>query len=150
MRETAAILTFLSLLSWSVEASASETSTHRDNCALATTVVSDAYIDGLWRDRNADAVRRGFHPGFVLQVLDDDRLISVTLDEWLNRLRLDGKRNPQPISGEVRLLHCVGSIAAVKVELFESERHRYTDHFELYRFSNGWKIVAKTFHDPSD
>lgn len=150
MIETAALFMFLTLGSCSPGAPSTEAATQSDDCALAGTVVTEAYVEGLWRQRNEDAVRRGFHPGFVLQVLDGDRLISVTLDEWMDRLRLDGKPNPRPISGEVRLLDCAGSIAAVKVELFEGERHRYTDHFELYRFPDGWRIVAKVFHDPTD
>ena len=127
-------------------AGASEQPAGDPACAGAKATVVDAYVDGLWRQNDADAVRRGFHPGFVLQVLADGELLSVGLEDWLARLELDGEPNPEPVEAEVELLDCAATAAVVKVELYEGGEHLYTDHLSLYRLDDGWRIVAKTFH----
>ncbi len=39
-----------------------------------------------------------------------------------------------------------GNAAVVKLELHRGGKHTFTDYIVLYNFSNGWKIVSKTYY----
>lgn len=103
------------------------------------------YVDGIWREAREELVRSGFHPSFVLHVLQDGEVTNVSLDAWLERLDLTGERNPR-VRHELEILSHTGSAAAARVEIYEGERHLYTDYLGLYHFDDGWKIVSKIFH----
>lgn len=103
------------------------------------------YVDGIWREASEEKVRSGFHPSFVMHALRDGEVTNVTLDAWLERLNLTGEGNPR-IRHELEVLSHSGSAAATRVEIFEGERHLYTDYLGLYRFDDGWKIVSKIFY----
>ena len=51
-------------------------------------VVVTAYVNGVFNDRDAAAVRVGFHPDFVMSVHAENGLIVATLDMWLERIGL--------------------------------------------------------------
>ena len=38
-----------------------------------------------------------------------------------------------------------GSAALVRLELYRNGKHAFTDYLSLYKLSEGWRIVAKTF-----
>lgn len=114
-----------------------------------TEAIEDAvvrgYVDGIWRQADEQKVRAGFHPSFVMHVLRDGEVTNLTLDAWLERLDLTGEGNAQA-RYELEVLSHTGSAATTRVEIFEGERHLYTDYLSLYRFDDGWKIVSKIFH----
>lgn len=121
----------------------------RDEAAIRE-VVETAYIEGLHVRRDETAVRAGFHPDFVMTVHDGDGVIVVPLDMWLERLELDGRRNPLEVEGRFVLVDVVGETAVVKLEVHEGGEHVYTDYFGLYEFPEGWRVVNKIFQsDPS-
>ena len=105
-----------------------------------------SYVDGIYVNRDETAVRSGFHPGFVLHVLDDGQLIQAPLDMWLARLQLDGINSSTPYDHDFKSIDITGNSAVVKMEIFEDSKHIYTDYFGLYKFADGWKIVNKIFY----
>ena len=112
-------------------------------------VIEDAYVSGIFINRDESAVRGGFHPDFVMAVNDDGKLVVVTLDMWLQRLTLDGERSPETVKPVFKRVDITGSTAVVKLEMWINDKHVYTDYLSLYRFDAGWKIVGKVFqrHD---
>jgi hypothetical protein len=69
-----------------------------------------------------------------------------TLEEWLERMKLDGKPRQGEIRAEVEVLEITGIAGLARVELYEDGAHRYTDYFGLYKTGDGWRIVSKIFH----
>lgn len=122
-----------------------QTPSPADHRAAIERVVGDAYVDGVFRRRRADAVRAGFDPAFTMTVLTADGVVSVGLAEWLERLGLSGQANPRRIDATFVSVDVTGDTAVVKLELREDGRLRYTDYLGLYRRPAGWRIVNKVF-----
>ena len=97
-------------------------------------------------NRDSVAVRKGFHPDFVMKVYADDQMIHASLDMWLGRMKLDGVKNPKKIEHEFGSIDVTGNAATAKMEIFIDSKHVYTDYFLLYKFEDGWKIVGKIFY----
>ena len=108
-------------------------------------VVVRAYVDGIHRLRDSVAVRKGFHPTFVMSVRTETGVNSLGLDAWLQRLALDGKPNPKKIEHKFLNIDAVGNTATAKLELYIDGKHTFTDFLSLYRFPEGWRIVNKVF-----
>lgn len=111
-------------------------------------VIEDAYVRGIHIERDSAAVRRGFHPLFVMSTLRGDQLVQVTLDQWLARMA-HGRRNPARVEHAFDRVEVVGNTATARLRLSMDGRHRFTDFLSLYRFPEGWRIVNKAFqaHD---
>ena len=121
---------------------------HADEAAIQEVLVT-AYVEGVFIHRDAEAVRKGFHPDFLMHVYHEGQLIQGSLDMWLERLGLDGTKNPKKIDYTIETIDVTGTTASVKMKLYEDTQQIYTDYFGLYRFEDGWKIVNKVFfsHD---
>ena len=117
-----------------------------DDAAEIKEMLVESYVYGIYVNRDEDAVRSGFHPDFVMHVLDDGQLIQAPLDMWLARLSLDGTKNSTPYDHNFETIDVTGNSAVVKMEIYEDSKHIYTDYFGLYRFTDGWKIVNKIFY----
>ena len=117
-----------------------------DDASLIKELLVDSYVNGIYLDRDEQAVRNGFHPDFILHVLDDGHLIQAPLDMWLGRLELDGTKNSTPHNYEFKSIDITGNSAMVKMNIYEDSVHIYTDYFGLYKFAGGWKIFNKIFH----
>lgn len=115
------------------------------NEAAIQEVLETAYVQGLHVLRDEAAVRNGFHPDFMMSVNDGEGVILVPLDMWLERLELDGQRNPKQVEGRFEFVDVTGEAAAAKLQIYEDGEHRYTDYFGLYKMPEGWKIVSKSF-----
>jgi len=109
-------------------------------------VLTRSYVEGVWRQRDPDLVRQGFAPTFVMQVYWEARLSSRTLDQWLERMKLDRKPRESEIRVEIDVLEVKGIAGLARVDLFEDGKHRYTDYFGLYKTDDGGRIVSKLFH----
>lgn len=110
------------------------------------TLLIDSYVDGIYVNRDEDAVRSGFHPDFVMHVVDDDQLIQAPLEMWLQRLQLDGTKSTTMYDYRFDSVDVTGNAAIVKMQIYENSQHIYTDYFGLYKFVDGWMIVNKIFY----
>ena len=111
-----------------------------------TTVIENAYINGIWLNGDEEAARAGFDSAFVMQVAQEDEVISASLDGWMERLGLHGEPLREGITHEIEVLDRTGRAAVAKVVIFQDGEELYTDYMSLYEFDDGWRIVAKTFH----
>lgn len=112
-------------------------------------VIENAYVRGVFVARDPAVVRGGFHPDFVLSVLDDEEILVVTLDQWLDHLELDGEPGTETVEPDFERIDITGDTAVAKLQLWIDGEHVYTDYLGLYRTADGWRIVAKVFqsHD---
>jgi hypothetical protein len=110
-------------------------------------VIESAYVTGVFITRDSNSVRRGFHPRFILSVLQSDTVLVVPLDAWLARLRLDGRRTTDQVQHTIDHISITANTAHVTMRLSINGRHVYTDYMGLYRFPEGWRIVNKIFQD---
>ncbi len=120
---------------------------HADDRKDVQAAVDAAYVQGVHAAFSAEAMRRGFHPDFRMYVLKDGAAMVVTRDEWIvrhDKSAATAKTKPQ-IRAEFPLVEVAGSAAIARVELYRDGKHAFTDVLSLYRFADGWKIVAKTF-----
>ena len=112
-------------------------------------VVRTAYVEGVHVKGDPALMRTGFHPDFRMFTLRDGVLAMVTLDEWAARIEkgaAERKGPPPQVRHEFSLVDVTGNAAVAKVELHRDGKHVFSDYLSLYRFPDGWKIVAKTFH----
>jgi hypothetical protein len=111
-------------------------------------VVQTAYVDGIHRNSDADAMRGGFHPEFIMFMQTDEGMKILTRDAWAARIEkagADPDRKTYEISAEVEIIGQSGNAAVVKVELGRDGKHVFTDFLSLYKTPDGWKIVAKIY-----
>lgn len=122
----------------------------KDEKQAVITVVEEAYVQGVHANPNSDAMRKGFHADFIMFVQEGSKINKVLRDEWITRIEAakmkdPGKARPD-IKAEFPLVEITGNAAIVKVELFRDGKHTFSDYISLYKFDDGWKIVAKTFY----
>lgn len=112
-------------------------------------VIETAYVKGIHIDRDAAAIRSGFHPDFTMLILRDNQISKVALEDWITRIEESKKKNPtltEKTTHEFEIVDLSGSAAVARVELFKDDRHVFTDYMSLYKFEEGWKIVGKIFY----
>jgi hypothetical protein len=111
-------------------------------------VVRTAYVEGVHVKGDPALMRKGFHPDFRMYALRDGALSVVTLDEWAARIEKGARERqgpPPEVKHEFAAVDVAGHAATARVELHKGGKHVFTDFLSLYRFADGWKIVAKTF-----
>ncbi|HUP62917.1 MAG TPA: nuclear transport factor 2 family protein [Thermoanaerobaculia bacterium] len=113
-------------------------------------VVDRAYVHGVHIDRDPALMRSGMHDSFVMFVQSDKGITQLTRDAWIERLtasKAPDASAPKPeIKADITVLDRSGKAAVAKVALFRDGKQIFTDYISLYRFDDGWKLVAKTFH----
>ena len=132
-------------------AGAGESSLTAEQSAVVA-VIQDAYVDGIHNFRRVEAVRRGFHPGFEMLMLQNDSLGKLPIYTWIENLERANCASPLPddhaptTKARYLSVDVTGDAAVVKLELVRDEKVVFTDYLSLYRFADGWKIVGKVFH----
>ena len=115
-------------------------------------VIETSYIQGIHRDQDEALVKSGFHEGFAMLVLGDNAIDKVTVDEWLARVEVMKRQNPEMWAGETRytidLVDVSGTAAVAKLQVYKGDIHFSTDYMLLYNFEEGWRIVSKIFSIP--
>lgn len=118
--------------------------------AAIVAVVDQAYVHGVHIDGDADKMRAGMHDSFVMFVQSDKGVTQTTRDAWIERLTASKARaantSKPEIKANITVLDRSGNAAVARVDLFRDGKQIFTDYISLYRFDDGWKLVAKTFH----
>ena len=117
-----------------------------DEHAIARLII-ESYVEGVYVDRDEQAVLRGFHPDFVLHVNRGDRIATESLTQWLQRLNLDGTKGNQTVDHEIVSIDVTGDSAVAKLLIFLDSRLVYTDYFGFYKFDGEWLFINKIFSD---
>lgn len=112
-------------------------------------VILDAYIKGIHTIQNKSIAEKGFHPDFKMLVQQEDSMNSIGLDGWFDRIETLKADNPEmwslEPSYEFLSVDVKAEAASVKMDVFRGGKFFATDYLLLYKFSDGWKIVSKTF-----
>ncbi|MDX2414244.1 MAG: nuclear transport factor 2 family protein [Bacteroidales bacterium] len=112
--------------------------------------IEKAYVQGLQNGKEIDNINKGFHPGFNLLGVDQgNNLTKYPIYTWEAgvRKRVEaGQLPPVETTAKYPLVDITGNAAIVKVELFKEGKQIFTDYLSLYKFEEGWRIVAKVYN----
>jgi hypothetical protein len=79
----------------------------------------------------------------------NNEIKPLPIEEWIASIEKAKKENTPPVSqtdGKFIDIDITGNAAVVKLDLFRDTRKIFTDYLVLYKFSEGWRIVSKTFY----
>ncbi|MCW5910369.1 MAG: nuclear transport factor 2 family protein [Cyclobacteriaceae bacterium] len=118
--------------------------------ALVKEVVNSAYVSGIHNGGSIDDIRKGFHPTFQMLRLMDNEVKPLGIEEWITAIeknRAQGNTAPAVrTEGRFTSVTVSGTAANVVLELYRGDKKIFTDNLLLYKFSEGWRIVSKTFY----
>lgn len=121
-----------------------------DDVAAVKAVIESAYVKGIHIDRDVEAIRKGFHPAFVMFAYKDGEVSTMTIDQWISGIEEGKKKNPNPpkveTTHEFAMVEVSGNAAVARVELHKDGKHVFTDFMSLYKFPDGWKIIGKIYY----
>ncbi len=124
-------------------------SAQSDEEAVKNTV-NKAYIGGIHNGGPIEDIRSGFHPSFVMFVLNNNEIKSTTIAEWIAGIEKSRANNSAPPANSATAkfvtVSVAGSSASVILELYRGDKKIFTDNLLLYKFNEGWRIVAKNFY----
>jgi hypothetical protein len=112
-------------------------------------VISTAYIEGIHNGGETENIRKGFHPTFTMLRMVNNEISPLPIEEWITSIEKSRKENPAPkprAEGKFIEVDVTGNVAVVKLELYRESRKIFTDYLVLYKFTEGWRIVSKTFY----
>ena len=113
-------------------------------------VITNAYIEGIHNNGPIENIRKGFHPSFNMLRLMENEVKPLPIDEWIKNIEMNRSRvtnaNPAKVEGKFISVSVAGTSASVVLELSRSDKKIFTDHLLLYKFTEGWRIVSKTFY----
>lgn len=111
-----------------------------------------AYIQGAFNALDPDAMKQGFHPEFaIFGQGTKEKLRRYPISKWVASVK---KRKAKPdfdpaknkATPKFASIDVTGNTAAAKVEIYKKGKLVYTDYLSLYKYAEGWKIVAKVYH----
>jgi hypothetical protein len=111
-------------------------------------VVNTAYVQGIHNRGPVEDIRKGFHPTFNMLRLVDNQIKPLPIEEWITNLEKAKKESTAPAvktEGKFINVDVTGNNAVVKLELYRENKKIFTDYLVLYKFTEGWRIVSKTF-----
>lgn len=112
--------------------------------------INSAYIGGIHNGGPVEDIRKGFHPSFVMFMLNNNEVKSTTIEEWITNLETSRASNPKPPANKAvaKFTNVViaGTSASATLELYRGEKRVFTDNLLLYKFNEGWRIVGKNFY----
>jgi hypothetical protein len=116
-------------------------------------VILSAYRDGIVNVGDVEAIKKGFHPEFNLLGLNKEKtdIWKLPIAEWIKgveKKKKEGQYPPaQKVSFKFLLVDVVGNAGIAKIEFYKGEKLAYTDFLSLYKFNDGWKLVAKIYQE---
>lgn len=113
-------------------------------------VINSAYIGGIHNGGPVEDIRKGFHPSFNMLRLMENEVKPLPIEEWIknieaSRAKNSGVVNPK-VEGKFLSVTVAGTSASAVLELFRDGKKIFTDHLLLYKFTEGWRIVSKTYY----
>ena len=121
-----------------------------DDAAAVKRVIEDAYIKGIHIDQNVEAIRKGFHPAFTMYAYKDGQISTTSIEQWISSIEEGKKKNPNRPKVETKhefvSVEVSGNAAVARLEMYKDGKHVFTDFMSLYKFDDGWKIVAKIYY----
>lgn len=124
-----------------------------EEAAVKETIVN-AYVKGIHIDRDIPAIRKGFHPSFTMFIRKGEEVRTLSIDDWVKSIEKSKEKNPDPpayeVTSDIPMVSVSGDAAVAKVMIFRDGKLIYSDYMSLYKFKDGWKIVAKIYFSHKD
>jgi hypothetical protein len=112
-------------------------------------VITKAYIEGIFIKQDESALKSGFHSQFEMFIFENDDIKKMDVDSWIPALKKLLAKDPTILDGELTYNFTDITIAkwaaSVRLDMYRDGNHFTTDFFHLYKFSDGWKVVAKSY-----
>lgn len=111
-------------------------------------VIQSAYVEGIHARAGIDKIEKGIHPGFEMIGISNDLLTRYPIYSWIETIKkamAENKPIAEKITATYPIIDVSGNAAMARVDLFKGGKHIFTDYMSLYKFDDGWKIVAKTY-----
>ena len=109
---------------------------------LITKVVQH-YIDGARSGRGAD-MKPAFHEDATVFGYVGEELLAGPIKKLFDWNDDNGPATE--LHARLASIDLVGSVATVRLELYNWTGHRFTDLFTLLKVDGEWKIMNKVFH----
>lgn len=114
-------------------------------------VVTSAYVEGIQNGGSIDEIRKGFHPTFTMLRMVENDVKPYPIEEWIaaiEKRRAEAKQDAKQVRTDAKFLNVdvTGNAAVVKLELYREGKHTFTDYIVLYKFTEGWRIVSKSYY----
>jgi hypothetical protein len=124
----------------------------KDKTAIKKVILS-AYRDGIVNVGDVEAIKNGFHPEFNLLGLNKEKteIWKLPIADWIKgveKRKAEGKYPPEEnASFKFLIVDVVGNAGFAKIEFYRGDKLAYTDFLSLYKFKDGWKLVAKIYNE---
>ena len=115
-------------------------------------VITKSYVNGLLNKGKVEDIKAGFHEGFDLLGTNNNSLTKWPIYSWIeyHEKKLADDPNPpseeEKITAKFPIIDVTKTAAIVKIELFKNGKQIFTDYLSLYKFDEGWRIVAKIYY----
>lgn len=124
-----------------------------DEAAVRETIIN-AYVKGIHIDRDIPAIRKGFHPSFLMFIRKGEEVNTLSLDDWVEGIEHSKQKDPEgpswKVTSDIPMVSISGDAAVAKVMIYRDEKLIYSDYMSLYKFDDGWKIVGKIYYSHKD
>ena len=113
-------------------------------------VINKSYIEGIHNNGPIDVIREGFHSTFSMLRLVDNEVKPLPIEDWIISIekarKAQGDKSVQLSTiGKFISVDVTGNASVVKLELYKENKKTFTDYIVLYKFTEGWRIVSKTY-----
>jgi hypothetical protein len=143
MRRVMAIVALIAVVATSAFATVKEEDAVKAEIIKA---VENAYINGVFIKGDAAAMKKGWHADSTMYINADGQLRKWAIKNWIKSIEQKGAADPT-IKYEFPFVKYTENTAVVKVHIHQKGKHKYSDYLTLYKFKDGWKIIAKTYND---
>jgi len=113
-------------------------------------VITSAYVDGIHNGGPVENIRKGFHSSFNMLRLMENDVKPLPIEEWIKNIEANrAKQGNTPISkveGKFISVTVAGTAANAVLEIYRDGKKIFTDNLLLYKFTEGWRIVSKTYY----
>ncbi|MTI87928.1 MAG: nuclear transport factor 2 family protein [Balneolaceae bacterium] len=115
-------------------------------------VLVDGYVNGAFNALNPEAMKETFHEDFAIFSPRGNDIAKYPIDRWaegVEKRKASAEFNPEDNKWDHKFksIDVTGKSAAVKIELHHKGEHVYTDYLSLLKFDDGWRVVAKVYHE---
>lgn len=116
-------------------------------------IIETGYVHGAFNELNPEAMARTFHKDFaIFSPGNNGEIRRYPISNWIANTK--STKESEEFNAEENVwnhtfssVDISGNSAAVKLELYHEGNHVYTDYLSLLKFEEGWKIVAKVYHE---
>ncbi len=110
-------------------------------------------IDAMYNLGDIERIRKHYHPGYILQIMNQNYLSVIPLHNRIEKKRQDHQKGVYPTKDKISIkfisINVQGHAAIVYFDYFKGKQKTCADFMSLYRFKEGWRIVNQTsYHYP--